>query len=170
MPFRRREAGQSGSLAPVPDFRANKRFALKRSFSMHAHASTAPADREPGIGHRGIPPELSDGEPIEIQAFELARSFSRSDLNGRWPLTSDPASGDRVRASSVETAAMIAAATMAVRKSVRVGSMATSRCSSAARCTAAAAAATPNPNVSCWTTFARVFAALYLVGGARRRT
>jgi hypothetical protein len=44
-------------------------------------------------------PELSDREPIEVQAFELTSSFSCSGLNGRWPLTSDPASGDRVRAS-----------------------------------------------------------------------
>ncbi len=45
---------------------------------------------------------LIDREPIEVQAFELARSFLCSDLNGRWPLTSDPASGDRARASRVE--------------------------------------------------------------------
>ena len=59
---------------------------------------------------------------------------------------------------------MTAAATMAVRKSVRLGPVATSPFMSAARCIAAAAAATPNLNVSCWTTFARVFAALICSG------
>jgi hypothetical protein len=50
-------------------------------------------------------------------------SFSCADPDGRWPLTSDPVSGARARAFKVETAAMIAAATI-VRKSVRVGPVA----------------------------------------------
>jgi hypothetical protein len=63
-----------------------------------ATGSSSPRHWPPGTCRAG----LSDREPIEVQAFELARSFSCSDLNGRWPLTSDPASGDRARASRVE--------------------------------------------------------------------
>src|SRR5580704_1886604 len=77
-------------------------------------------------GNSARPARTKHREPIEVQALELARSFSRSDLTGRWPLTSDPAPGGRVRASRVETAAIIAAAIMGARKSVKVGPVAVS--------------------------------------------
>ena len=111
-----------------PDLRANRLFAPKRSFPTHDHIR--PRGVGPAVGHRDLPAKLCDVKPIEVQAFELARSLSCFDANRRCPLPSDPASCDRPRAFKVEIAVIIAAATTAVRKSVRVGPSAASRFSS----------------------------------------
>jgi hypothetical protein len=97
---------------------------------------------------------MIEGAAIISEKLWVTPSFSQR----RSPLTSNPASGDRTRASRVETGATIAAATMGTetRQSWGRGSVTTQQRGEMHR---RGCGATPNPNVNCWTTFAKVFAA-----------